>query len=967
MASGPIKSDASDPAPCAKEAELPFLIVGVGASAGGLDALNEFFAEVSNTTGVAFIVIQHLSPDFKSMMSHLVSKHTKITVVDAEDDMPVEPDHVYVLPLRADLRLNGGRITLSEARPSKGVNHPIDTFFESLAREQRENSACVVLSGSGTDGMRGVQAVKEAGGLVLVQEPSTTQFDGMPNSALSTGFADFVGSPAALAQELCRFAEHPLARGDRSAHAKREEAALDRLLEMIEDHLHVDFSTYKRSGVFRRMQRRLPACECSSLTEYVDYIREHPEELVFLGEAMLIGVTRFCRDEGAWAAFQSEVVQPLIDTVPDRTTIRAWVAGCSTGQEAYTLGVALDRAVRESGRNIEFRIFATDVDPEAIARAGSGEYTKSQVADIPEEELADYFDRRGELFVARRTIRDRITFASHNLLQDPPFTKLHLITCRNLLIYLGSEAQGQVMSRFEFALLPRGFLFLGISETVGSFDSVFREVNPKWKLFVRREGVGQSPPSFALSAPRMDRPLHKAGQLVARPTGADAIYEAVVARFAPPGLAIDDQFHIVHVFGNVGSRLTLPAGRVNLNLLKMVPRGAAAVLSASIRTARQRGEEVSCRFAITEDSEPLMLRIVPPTEKNPVLVFFEETQAGDASVEAPITVDVDSETARRVQELEEEGVMLRQNLQTAIQEHETANEELQATNEELIASNEELQSTNEELQSVNEELYTVNTEYQEKIGELEQMNEDLEHVLSATQAGILILDHELHIRRYNEGCLGLFPLLEQDVGRPLGDIAVRARGWEFEPVIRKVLESGEPLTLDVTADDHREWAVTGRCLSRYGTNVGVIVTMMDSSRIPQSVRKLDRLLSGLDAAGFGNTAVWVIDVDTGETACTPSARRIFGVDDDAEVSPSAVGIEGGADQHSLSDTFNRLMNLPHEHSMKRVLDARDAKQAEVRLEARISQHAGSRLLVAHILDEQDARRHVSDETSALRA
>ncbi len=954
-----------------ESSSLPFLVVGVGASAGGLEALNEFFGQISSSTGAAFIVIQHLSPDFKSMMGQLLSKHTRVKVVDAEDEMPVMPDHVYMLPWRADLRLRAGRIELKERSPASGLSHPIDTLFESLALHQRENSACVVLSGSGGDGLRGLQAVKEVGGLVMVQDPDTAQFDGMPNSALSTGLADFVGSPAALAMELSRLAEHPLARGEDTAEAAREEAALDQLLAIMQSHLRVDFTAYKRSGVFRRVQRRLRARGCNTIGDYVREVEKHPdEEIGLLREAMLIGVTRFLRDAEAWQTVEVDAIGPLVRSVPDRTTIRAWVAGCSTGQEAYTLATLMDRAIRKSSRNLEFRIFATDVDAQAIARASSGEYTADEVEDIPKDQLDDTFDRRGNLLVIRRSLRDRVTFATHNILHDPPFTKLHLLTCRNLLIYLEAAAQAQVMSRFEFALLPRSYLFLGASETVGHYDAVFQQVNQKWKLFQRREGVGESPRAYSSAPPRtghLSRPSHLPAP---RRSSMDPIYEAVIGHYVPPGIAIDEEFNVLHVFGDLGQHLALPSGRVNLNLLKMVADGASSVLSAAIRKARKDHKEVNCRVSLKEGAAPLLLRVIPPEERSPALIFLQD---GDPPPPGEVvTVDLDAETATRIQELEEEAMMLRQNLQTAVQEHETANEELQATNEELIASNEELQSTNEELQSVNEELYTVNTEYQEKIGELEQVNEDLEHVLAATQAGILILDNELRIRRYNAGCLGLFPLMDQDVGRPLGDIAVRVRDWKLEPVLETVLETGTPFAQDVSAEDGREWALTGRRLTRKSTILGVIVTMTDLSQLrPQSVRRLDRMLTGLSVAQPGeNVPVLVMDVDTGESDSTEAARAILGIAGD-QVADSAevMGFHEGRDRQALGGAFDQLISQGESYTMtRRVSVSTGAGEITVKLFARVSQYNGSRLLIALLTpDTSDSTASSADDSAASSA
>ncbi|MFK8001532.1 MAG: chemotaxis protein CheB [Polyangiales bacterium] len=927
---------------------LPFMVVGVGASAGGLEALNDFFGQINRTPGVAFIVVQHLSYEFKSMMGQLLSKQTDIKVVNARHGMAVEPDHVYMLPFRAELKLLNGLISLVEKAPTSGVNHPIDMLFESIAREQRDNGGCVVLSGSGSDGTVGVRAIKEAGGLVLVQEPASTQFDSMPHSALATGMADFVGTPASLAEDLCSFVDNPLNRGDMSAiDSNIEQRALNELIGIMQTELRIDFASYKRDGVVRRLQKRLRATHSVSIADYTRYLRSHPDELSLLEESMLINVTRFLRDNEAWEVFQKQCVEPMVESLPEGSTLRAWVAGCSTGQEAYTMGVMFDRVIRRSGRKLEYRIFATDVDRRAIAKAGLGEYRVDEIAGIPEDEVSDYFTSLGDRRVVRRSVRDRITFAPHNLMVDPPFTKLHFISCRNLLIYLSQDAQDKVLSRFEFSLLPGSALFLGASETVGQHSASFRTVDAKWKIFERLEGVGLSPPRTFSSA------LPYSGLSARRPppraSANDSLYEAVIEKYVPSGAAIDVNFNIIHVFGALGSVLSLPAGRTTLNLLKMVPESTSAILSATIRKAIKDEAEVCCRLPLPDDDNPPMLRVVPAAAKTPTLVFFE-------TAEAPITrkpmvvVDLDVETARRIQELEEDTATLRQSLQAAVQEHEMANEELQATNEELIASNEELQSTNEELQSVNEELYTVNTEYQEKIGELERVNEDLEHVLATTQSGVLILDQHLNIRRYNTGCLGIFPLLAQDVGRPIGDIALRAKNFELEAAMHKLLETGEPFAEDVTTDDKRVWGLTGRRLMRKGNDVGIILTITDLSQLrPHLVRRLDRLLTCFSVAGVGKEVpALVVDVDSGESDITEAARRILGLQGEIVQVAEILGMTSGSDRRTLEETFNKLINkeVPGQMVEQTLPSLGQAENVTIRLAARISHYNASRVLVA---------------------
>jgi two-component system CheB/CheR fusion protein len=828
----------------------PLFVVGVGASAGGLEALQRLFESVSPTGRLAFVVVQHLSPDFKSMMDELLARHTTLAIHRAEDGMPVEADALYLIPPRKEMTISGGKLVVRDREPETGLSFPIDLFFTSLAQDLGPRAVGIVLSGTGSDGSRGLRAIHDAGGLVFAQSEESAKFAGMPRAAVDTGIVDFVLAPDALGAALVRLAE----RGEHltEGHADDPDHRPDdiqRALTLLRRECGVDFSGYKPTTVSRRIERRALLSDSRELSEYVDQLEKDPAELRNLYKDLLIGVTRFYRDADAFERLQRDVLPQLVDRLPAGEELRVWVAGCATGEEAYSVGIAALETFRARGRPPALKIFATDIHRASLDLASPGMYPPEAIQSVPQELRDRYFQPLGEGFQVTQELRSAIVFAHHNLLRDAPFTRLDLVTCRNLLIYFQQAPQQKVMSLFHFALKPQGYLFLGPSETPGALTDEFTAVDARWKIFRKRREVRL--PAGDLTA----RPL---GEVVApRPVrnGHDedlrvrAAREALVRSYAPPTLILDDACNLLHAFNGAGSYLSQRDGAPTLNALELLGGELRFVVGAALKRVQKEREPVS--FTGVQIGTPegsgrvdVVAQVVQvPGRGDDVLMVTlrSEPEQVAASAEAPIsTTGLDELTRDRIAGLETELRTARENLQATIEEMESGNEELQATNEELIASNEELQSTNEELHSVNEELYTVNAEYQAKIAELTELTADVNHLLEATQVHTLFLDDRLRLRKFTPRMAEFFNLLAQDVGRPIEGFAYSLDHPGLLEDLRRVLASGEPIERDVV--DRKGHAYLLRILTYRPAHVvqGVVLTLVDVHALKQAAGEVRR-------------------------------------------------------------------------------------------------------------------------------
>jgi two-component system CheB/CheR fusion protein len=814
----------------------PLQVVGIGASAGGLDALERFFDNLPGSTGMAFVIVQHLSPDFKSLMDELLARHTKLPIHLVEDGMVVEGGHVYLIPPKKEMIISGGRLLLSE-RQQELLTLPIDVFFRSLAQDCGERAVAIVLSGGGSDGSRGIRAVYEAGGLVLVQDVASAQFDGMPKTARDAGVAHWVLAPEEMPAVL---RDHLIApQKERAAtQASTVPPGIGAVYRMLQEEFGIDFTNYKPSTVTRRIERRLALARTQDIHEYVQRLQRDREELDVLYRDLLIGVTRFFRDEQAFALIEREVLPELLQRLPLDVPLRLWVAGCATGEEVYSLAILLQELMPKYGKRA-VKIFATDVHPGSLERAARGVYDDETVANVTPERLERYFLRTGGMFQVVPELRQMVVFAAHDVIKDAPSTRVDLITCRNLLIYLQPAAQQKVLSLFHFALNRGGVLFLGPSETIGPLAHDFENIDKHWQIYRKHTDVRtpvetrlQPPPRAAITPLAPPSSRYSVAQLL-------GTYDALLDDVMPPSLLVSDRGELVHSFGGASRFLRIRDGRQGLDVLDAVDSELRMVLVGGLKRALHERDAIvfkGVRAGTGSDAgvyKVTIRRYQGRTGGAPHLLVGLERMEGAApvpTVKTQTEIDLDQVSREQLGALEAELSHTKENLQAAIEELETSNEELQASNEELQASNEELQSTNEELQSVNEELYTVNAEYQRKIGELTLLTNDMDNLLSSTEIGTIFLDAELRIRKFTPQIAETFNLVVHDVGRPIATFAHKMDHPELVDDLERVLTTGQPIERELVGVEAKKGSAFFLRILPYrvkGTIDGVVLTLID--------------------------------------------------------------------------------------------------------------------------------------------
>lgn len=838
-------------------------VVGIGASAGGLEALRAFFSVMPSTSGMAFVVIQHLAPDYKSLMAELLSRLTVMPVLRAEEDMPVLPNHVYLIPPRFNLMISGGKLHLSPPPPGKSLNLPIDIFFRSLAQSHGERAIAIVLSGTGSDGARGIRAVKESGGMVMVQAEASAKFAGMPTSAIATGVADYVLPVEQMPGQLVSFAKHPFAtRGARQdAHIPEGSTHLERISLRLKDATGIDFAHYKHATLARRIERRMNISQLQDIGEYVQYLQQSHAEAESLGKDLLISVTKFFRDPEAFQELITHIEKRFEQAAPQRV-LRVWSAGCATGEEAYTLAMICENIRQRSFPRMDLKVFATDVDREALEIASAGLYPRSIIADLPQEYLEKYFIPEGsDHYRVVRPLRDRLIFARQNLMADPPFTKLDLVSCRNLMIYLRPAAQRRLLSLLHFALQPTGLLFLGNSETIGDLLYAFDVLDSKSRIYRKAQGVSlhlaDSIPNLSETSGWVslaeDRAVGRAGRRAVSAV-TEGIQQHLLERFAPATMVATPLFQLVYTLGPVAKYLQVATGPARLDLLKMVPRDLSLAISTAGAQALRENRSVeyrAVRFTSPEgETHTLCVEIEPFRSKSDEGNFLIITLRPDADsvLAKPAAEDFefDQQLLSRVAELERDLQSTRENLQASIEQQETANEELQAANEELLAANEELQSTNEELESVNEELYTVNAEYQGKIQELTEANDDIENFTSSTDIGTIFFDDQLRIRRFTPALAKITGLVIQDIGRQAATFAhpVLLAIVAGAPDIKKHRGSSETV---VSLPGTGEFLLRMQPYRQDRSGMeGLVAALVDVSRIRDAEKELEATLLTVD-------------------------------------------------------------------------------------------------------------------------
>lgn len=858
--------------PKAAKGSMP-MVVGIGASAGGLQALEAFFDAMPVGTGIAFVLIQHLSPDFKSLMNDLLARHTPLKIEHVRDGARIEPDRVYLNQPKSRITVKAGCFRVEPARGADLPAMPIDIFLSSLAKEAPNRCVGVILSGTGSDGSRGIRDIARAGGLVLVQDTVSAQFDGMPRSAADTGIADFVGTPEDMPKAILSWLADPdsLARFSSLqpddavplATAGDEKSPMQRIFDFLRRDFGIDFAQYKPTTVGRRIERRMALCRCLGMKEYADLLEQDAEEIDALYRDLLIGVTRFFRDSRAFVKLGKQVLPKLFERAKDSPQVRAWVAGCATGEEAYSVAILLKESAERAGYKGKINVFATDVHRRSLDFASLGRYDAKHIAGVPSEYLSRYFlkDDDGAYRIVPE-LRKLVIFAAHNALSDPPFTNIDLITCRNMLIYLDPAAQERVIALFHFALRPQGILFLGSSEGTGILSGEFEVVDAQAKIY-SRIGEGKLPMFTRRGEPGADAHWqavtpHRAGSKLTLDRVLVEDYDALLGRYLAPGLLVDENSQILHYFGDASRYLKGPAGRSTADLFAALDGDLRLAVSTSLlRAQKQDGPVVTSGVAVTVGGEAKTLIVTAERvahEKariNHFFIGFREAQEAAAPVPAAdwrssaageSVFELTDESRRRIADLEYELQLTKSDLQATIQELQTSNEELQATNEEMLASNEELQSTNEELHSVNEELYSVNAEYERKNEELRQLNQDHENLLGSLQTGIVFLDENLRIRKFNPAIADFFHLMQQDVGRPIEHIAYHLGDQETMLAdVRRVMASGLPAEGEVQARSGRWFLKRALPFVTDGARIaGVVLTFTDITLLKQVLESEER-------------------------------------------------------------------------------------------------------------------------------
>jgi two-component system CheB/CheR fusion protein len=925
-------------------AKNPFMIVGVGASAGGFEAFKELLEALPAPTGMAFVFIQHLEPSHESMLPALLGRCTTMPVSQALDGTAVEPDHVYVVPPNANLIILGGVLTLQVIDKSAGRHKTIDFFFRSLASDQGNKAVGVVLSGTASDGVLGLKAIKAEGGITLVQDEQSAKFDSMPRSAIMAGVADFVMPPRDIARELIKIKNHfprlvrlPTSIPDESR-LSEDKDDLRKLLALVWSVSHVDFSAYKQSTLRRRILRRMVLHKLEKLSHYLRYLEENPAEVKALYQDLVINVTSFFRDPEVFEALKAEIFPQILSGKSPDSPLRIWIPGCSTGEEVYSLAICILESLGDKSSSVPIQIFGTDISETAVDKARAGIYPENIEADVSPERLRRFFVKGEAGYQVSKPIRDLCIFARQNVFKDPPFSNLDLISCRNVLIYFGPELQKKVLPMFHYALNPNGYLLLGNSESIGAFADLFGLAHKRHKIYSKKSVS----PRLILDLARGDYGMERQGAVAAihegLPKSFDPQKEAerlLLDRYSPPGVLVNGDMNILQFRGRTGFFLEPAPGGASFNLLRMAKEGLMIPLHTAIHEATEshttvkkddilfKGNGESYRVGI----EVIPIGNPPLTLEKFFLILFQNLRpaTGPNAYQVLNNPPRETEPAADKGEQNEELHRLRQELaatkeylQSVIESQEAFNEELRSANEEILSSNEELQSTNEELetakeelQSANEELTTLNEELQTRNHELAKVNDDLTNLLTSINIAIVMLDNGLRVRRFTPCAERLFNLIPTDIGRPFSDINPRISVPSLVPFIQDVLESLSTREIEVQDGNGRWYNLRVRPYKTMDNKIdGAVLALVDIDVLKQSRQELDYAKAAQEYAeaivGTVREPLVVLAADLRIKTANRSFYRTFGVT--AEITRN----------HYLHDLGNGQWNIPE---LREALDA----------------------------------------------
>ncbi|MDR4507032.1 MAG: PAS domain-containing protein [Candidatus Brocadiaceae bacterium] len=868
------------------------VVVGIGASAGGLEALEGFFSNMPAHSNLAIVIIQHLAPQYKSIMGSLLSKYTKMKIVEIADGVKIEPDTVYMNPPDSDVAVMGCALQLMKPLETHAARLPIDYFFRSLSEDQGEKAVCIVLSGTGTDGTLGLKAIKGSGGMTMAQLEEQAKYDSMPKNAINTGLVDFVLPVEKMPRELVKYSKHPYIKKPDGAFAAEQtyQNTITKILLQIRTKTGQDFSNYKQNTIRRRIERRMAVHQIEKIAEYLHYVRENPVEVGALYKDMLIGVTNFFRDPDAFEILKEKALTDALKSKHSNSDLRIWVPGCATGEEAYSIAMLVAEVMGKTERHCHVQIFGTDIDSDAIEFARAAIYPDNIVADVSQERLNRFFIKEDSTYKVKKQIREMVVFAVQSLIKDPPFSRLDLVSCRNVLIYMDTTLQKKVLPIFNYTLNPEGYLFLGNSETIGEFTDLFSTVNAKWKIYKHKGAVIERAPGLPvmpIANANTDLQQQEDKKMLKGMNIFQLAEREVVKAYAPPFVVINAKHDVLFVNGQVYKYLLTPVGVPSFNIIKMAHDDLRYKLSALLhKIAKKRDSFTASGLMIRHNGSLLTIDltikplIVADDTEGLMIVIFEEKERQEKSVQERRPSSKTKKEDVRITVLQQELKSTKEYLQAAIEELETANEELKSTNEELQSTNEELQSTNEELetskeeqQSTNEELETVNSELQNKVNELSRANNDLNNLFSSTEIATIFLDMKLNVLRFTPSATSLFSFRPTDINRPISDISAKFEYKNLYNDAREALRTLMPKETNIKTQDQRWYAMR---ILPYRTieNVidGVVITFVDVTKLVQ-LEAAQRLATVL---ADSSDAIAVLDLNGDIAAWNKGAARLYG-------------------------------------------------------------------------------------------
>ena len=873
-----------------------FPIVCIGASAGGLEALEQFLSNVSKNSGLAYVVIQHLDPTQKGMLPELLQRVTAMKVFQVKDRMPIMQNCVYVIPPNTSMSILKGVLHLFLPIEARGLRLPIDFFMRALADDQLENSIGVILSGMGSDGSIGLRAIKEKGGLVLVQDPSSAKYDSMPRSAIDSVIVDIVGPANLLPSKLEDFFKHiHIVKSNLETEINRDKSSLEKIIILLRTYTGNDFSLYKKNTVYRRIERRMAVHKIERISSYVHFLQENPKEATILFKELMIGVTNFFRDAPVWEKLKETIFPNILSTMQEGSVLRAWVPGCSTGEEAYTLAMIFKEALEKNKpqEGLSLQIFATDLDNEAIETARRALFPLNIVSDVSPARLTRFFNKTEEGYRVNAEIREMVVFANHNIIMHPPFTKIDIISCRNLLIYMDAELQKKIFGLFYYSINPDGYMILGSAETLGTQSALFNTVDSKLKIFKR--AVTTTIPEL-FDFPSAFSKVKSLGTEKLAPAKVSQNIQTLtdqflIQHFSPAGVLVNESGDIIYISGHTGKYLEPAVGKANMNIFAMLREGLRNEFPNAFRKAVLKKEQVllqHLKVGTNGSSQAVNITIQWIDKHEPlngyVIVLFIDT---------PDFPEVDRRTKKgketlesiRQQELETELQNTREEMQSTLEEMQTSQEELKSTNEELQSTNEELQSTNEELttskeemQSLNEELQTLNSELQSKVEDFSRVNNDMKNLLNSTDIATLFLDKELNIRRYTNQATKIFKLIKGDIGRPFTDLVSQLQYPELADDSMEVLRTLVFIQKQIPARDNKWFSIRIMPYRTFDDRIdGLVITFINLSDLKQVELKLhetEQMNRSLLISSSGS--IIKLSTDGKIQEFNPEAEKFFG-------------------------------------------------------------------------------------------